>query len=55
MSKPTKAQTIELLDMIEEWSADENQSVIDLLKGSLTVSYNQGYIDALKFVTGKKK
>jgi len=53
--KPSKAQTIILFDMIEEHMDDDSQDVIKLLHGSLAISYNQGYIDALNFVRKVKK
>jgi len=46
--KPTKAQAIELLDMIEEFGEDDSQDIILLIKGCLSLAYHDGMADAMK-------
>jgi hypothetical protein len=45
--KPTKAESIELLDMIEEFP-DEPQDLIKLIHGLLISAYHNGCIDTLE-------
>lgn len=46
MTEPTKAQAIELLDMIQEFP-DEEQDLIKLILGTLTSAYHNGCVDQL--------
>jgi hypothetical protein len=49
MNEPTKAQAMELLDMIEEFP-DEEQDLIKLILGTLISAYHNGCIDQLEKV-----
>ncbi len=48
MTEPTKAQAIELLDMIEEFGDEEDQNIIKLILGLLTSAYHSGCLDTLR-------
>ncbi len=54
MTEPTKAQAIELLDMIQEFP-DEEQDLIKLILGMLTSAYHGGCIDQLEKVRKLQK
>ncbi len=54
MTEPTKAQAIELLDMIQGFP-DEEQDLIKLILGMLTSAYHTGCIDQLRRVEKLQK